>query len=293
MIKKLIRKIISLIEKNSDWKVILLPSKQEVRLSAVKSDIGFWYAGNILDSSDIAYGIFRNGEVEKEETKLVLGILKKLSKPKFTFYDIGANSGYFGVMAAFVGKGNINTYSFEPLPNYAELIKISSILNKLSDNIKIFNFALGSENKTGTIQIAGSGSSLVPAFLGDNKLPVKEISIKKLDDVIVKEALPAPDFIKVDVEGYELDVIKGALNTITKAKPVLFIEIAFSLNNIDRDFKNPHAAEVFDLLTGLGYNAFIVKDGVHKVTPDSMQDGVYMYLFLDSENSNHLALINN
>lgn len=290
MVKKILKKIVILVETVTKLKITLLPQDANLRPTAVKSDIGFWYAGKITDETDISYGIFRNGLVEAQETNLVLNILKQLntSLSRCNFYDIGANSGYYGIMAAYVGGTKTNTYSFEPLTEYSTLIEESITLNHLEDKIKVFKYALGSAESTGVIQIAGSGSSLTPGFLGEKEVfPTREILIKTLDSVVSEENLPAPDFIKIDVEGFESEVLLGALETIRTKKPILFIEITSRLTTPGRDFTNPRKNEVFDLLQGLGYNGFIVRDSLQTVTSVCDENGVYMYLFLNKRNPLH------
>ena len=126
--------------------------------------------------------------------------------------------------------------------------------------VKIFDTALGSEKKTGVINISGSGSSLVSEFLGNtDNLPKRNIPINLLDEVIVEKSLPQPDFIKIDVEGFEYDVLLGAKNTLSNSKPILFIEIANSLKRHDKTFINDKSKIIFDLLRNLGYNAFCSK----------------------------------
>jgi hypothetical protein len=91
--------ITSILEKISGKKIAYF-FKQPKMLgqTAVKSSLGFWYAGDVLESHDIAYGILNNGYVEKDETDAAKKILEYLlrQKPSLAFYDIGANTGYFG-----------------------------------------------------------------------------------------------------------------------------------------------------------------------------------------------------
>jgi len=293
MVKNILKKIIASIEKITNWKIIIIPKETELRPSAVKSDIGFWYAGKVVDEKDISYGILRNGVVEVFETNLVLKILKQMntSLSQCNFYDIGANSGYYGILAAYAGNGKTNTYSFEPLSEYSSLIEESVNLNRLEDKVNVFKHALGATPSTDTMQLSGSGSSLKPGFLGkQDNLPTREITIEPLDTVVDKSNLPPPHFIKIDVEGFEYEVLKGGLDVITKTQPILFIEIAGLLKTGYGDFKNEHASDIFDLLHGLGYNAFVINDSVKSVTDIVPENGVFMYLFLNKNNHQHKAI---
>ena len=290
MIKKVIRKILAILSKMTGWQIILLPKNTSPRPTATKSDFGFWYAGNVFDASDIAYGIFRNGIVETEETKLVTKILTKLTSSlnSVHFYDIGANSGYYGILASYLGKGKTKAFSFEPLKEHTSLIQETVFLNKLQDSVQIFETALGATESISKIQLAGSGSSLVTGFLGNkSNNPTREISVAVLDNIIEKDNLPAPHFIKIDVEGFELEVLNGSKKTIINTLPILFIEIASSLKTTHGMFISNTATGVFDLLTSLGYNAYIVKETTEPVTSVSQTEGAYMYLFLNKQNPLH------
>ena len=68
MVRNILKKAIRGLERITHWKIILIPNKTSVRPTAVKSDIGFWYCGNVIDEKDISYGILRNGSVESFET---------------------------------------------------------------------------------------------------------------------------------------------------------------------------------------------------------------------------------
>jgi len=282
--KKFLYYIIRLLEKIINKKILFINKNSkslDLQNSAVKSKFGFWYVGNVFDSSDIAYGIANNGLVEKDETELVQKILNKLILEKnITFYDIGANTGYYGILAAFLDKQKIKTYSFEPLIEYVNCINESALLNHL-DNIKVFNFALGNENKSKQIQLAGSGSSLDTNFLDNPNLQTREIQVRKLDDLILENNLSLPDFIKIDVEGYEYEVLQGCLETIKKSQPILFIEIAYSLKSLRRKFVNIKFEDTFNLLTSLGYKPYYLNNAnLIQFSTKNKPDGVNMYLFL-------------
>jgi len=293
MLKQKLKNLLKAVVSSLGQELVFIPSNINKRITATKSDLGFWYTGDVFSTSDIAYGIFRNGLVEKSETDLVINILNKISQTEsqINFYDIGANSGYYGILAAYLGKGKTKTVSFEPLVEYASLIEESVNLNRLENQVTVLKTALGAKESKATIELAGSGSSLVPGFLGKNtNNPTREISVARLDDLVEKNNLPLPHFVKIDVEGFELAVLEGCAQTLTKSLPVLFIEIASSLSRAGGDYVNNSANEVFDLLSGLGYNAYIVKGKIEPTSAVSLDTGVYMYLFLNKNNPLHETL---
>lgn len=112
---KLFNFFIKFLEKIINKKIVYY-SKNENNLlgrTAVKSSFGFWYVGDVLDTADISYGILNKGLVEKNETNLVVKILNKLTEERnICFYDIGANTGYYGIMAGYLGSGKIRKVLF-------------------------------------------------------------------------------------------------------------------------------------------------------------------------------------
>jgi len=230
-------------------------------------DVGFWYVGNVYDSADIAYGIAQNGVVEKEDTDLVVEILAKLEKP--VVYDIGANTGYYGILAAT--KFNATVHSFEPIPEHISCIKESARINGAQDRVTTHTVALGSKKDSLELSLAGSGSTLTKDFLRESSTPTLKVSVETLDSL----NLPAPHFIKIDVEGYEWEVLRGAIETIRKDRPICFIEIAKKFP--ERKFEHPHFTDIIKFFDEQGYK-------IERNTPqglvdlEDVPDGISMYL---------------
>jgi FkbM family methyltransferase len=283
MLRKIFIKIINYLGKLSSKKFVYFPQdRAKNNLSAVKSDLGFWYAGNVLDTSDMAYGVLYNGEVEADGTKLVGEVLKQLltKKQSLVFYDIGANTGYFGVMAAFLGKGKITTYSFEPVIEFNEIERETLKLNSLQSICKIFNIALSNKEGTAEIFLAGTGTSINKKFQG-RQFPSRRVPMQKLDNLVTQENLFPADFLKIDVEGHELAVLQGAEQSIKKALPVIWFESALTLKV--NNFKNADFFATQDFLKGLGYRVFFCGPELTVVPLSSIADGVAMYLALHPE----------
>lgn len=162
------------------------PPEGKENFTAVKSPLGFWYAGNVRNGTDIAYGILNSGMVEPEETKLVIRLLKQLLERQaiVNFYDIGANTGYYGILSAFLAKGKIRTFAFEPLEENYKYLKESVYLNRLEEYFKIFTLALGDKNSEEIIYGSGTGASLNKEFLDMPKPAETIVAVKKLDDLV-------------------------------------------------------------------------------------------------------------
>src|ERR1035437_5241883 len=144
MIRKIIIKVIGIIEKVTGKRIVLIDSiLMNKNNTAALSKYGFWIAGNVYNMSDISYGIATKGIIEGEETALVIKIFDHESeRKKISVYDIGANSGYYSMLSASMYREKACVYSFEPLIEYIDCIKKSVYLNRLN-NVKIFEVGAG------------------------------------------------------------------------------------------------------------------------------------------------------
>lgn len=300
MFQKLFVKFINLLSSLTGKSIIYYNKNEHNALgqSATKSSLGFWYVGNVYDQSDLAYGIANSGVVEEEETKLVTKMLDELLKikPQLEFYDIGANTGYYGMLAAHLGRGKIVVSSFEPLPEHVACLNESIRLNRFEVFVRVFQLALSDRVGKQKFYVAGTGSSLEASFLNDTKLPQVEVELNMLDQVISEMQLGQPDFIKIDVEGHELKVLNGAKEVIGKSVPIIFVEIAQTLKNLDRNFNNEDYGKTIDFLKKFGYQIFILIDsGIRPLIQDEEIDGVNMYLCLNPSRHGQIIekIINN
>ena len=134
-------------------------------------------------------------------------------KDSYCVFDVGANCGKFtsNVIASLGQKAKI--FCFEPQNSCYD-----SLISKFShqDNVSIFKLALSNENKSGNIYFANEGeaiASLTPNILIHNAgtaVLQEEISIKTLDLFCTQKGIRVIDFLKIDVEGHEIDVLLGS-----------------------------------------------------------------------------------
>lgn len=148
-----------------------------------------------------------------------------------TIIDVGANTGQFAQKMRKLFPG-VMIYSFEPVPEaYETLIDTFKADNKF----KAFNLALGDKELETVFylnEFSPSSSFLEMNYLHTSNFPftkrTKEInvSIKRLDDVFANCLIEYPLLIKLDVQGYESEVIKGGIATISKTD-LLISEVSF------------------------------------------------------------------
>lgn len=142
--------------------------------------------------------------------------------------DVGANMGEFSLKTAQkIGVAG-RVFSFEPDPvNFKRLENNIQLNPNLASRINAYNFGLG--NIAGRMQLAVVNRS----NLGMNRIThvnvdvasSAEIEIKTLNEFAPLEKIESIHWIKIDVEGFELKVLKGATEIIKKFRPSLFIEL--------------------------------------------------------------------
>ena len=207
-----------------------------------------------LDPNEAMYlGVALLGSYNQFETK----VLKTILKPGDIVIDVGAYVGWYSLLSGkLVGqKGKV--YAFEPSPTYLKRFIDNIKLNNLR-NIKTFNLAVSNKNSNVSFYQAGSGSSIIKqaAELHIGK-KIKQIQVKSitLNTFVAKEKISRINLIKIDVEGWELQVLKGASNILKKKNaPTLMVEV------IDGQWKKwiPSTADaLFIYLKSFGYVPYI------------------------------------
>ena len=151
------------------------------------------------------------------------------------FYDVGANIGLYSCYACSKG---IKSFCFEPSVFNLDLLAKNLSINKLSNKAVIIPISLFSKNSTSNFNLSNTeqGSALNSfnekyGYDGNDlkiKMSYKTIGIT-LDDCIKIFELPQPDHIKIDVDGIEHLILKGAVNTLSSVKSIL-IEISDDFN---------------------------------------------------------------
>jgi FkbM family methyltransferase len=138
--------------------------------------------------------------------------------------DAGANIGTFTVLAASIAKYG-KVYAFEPASRTQEALKANT---KDAGNVSVIPCGLGEER--GTAEMLVHTVSPGMSMLSDAGLTVKKdmsgvvsekIEVVTIDDFVAKNGLLKVDFIKMDTEGYEKQIIRGARETIRRYKPVI------------------------------------------------------------------------
>jgi FkbM family methyltransferase len=147
-------------------------------------------------------------------------------KPGDVFYDIGANVGFFSIIAAkLVGDGG-KVYAFEPGEGNANSIRHNARLNNFN-HIEVIEKAVSHTSGEGQLLLAkySGGHALATADAPPDLAGEVTVDLVSIDDLIAQNKIAPPNFVKIDVEGAELDVLKGMTETIKTARPAIIYEV--------------------------------------------------------------------
>lgn len=204
----------------------------------------------------------------KPEERFLLGLELKDK----TIYDIGGYQGIFTIFFARAAGKIGKVITFEPNPNNYRRIIENVKLNNF-DNVKVLQVGLGEKKEKTTLAFIGSELATGSAQEGIKAQILKtrgartiSIEIDSLDNQIRINDLPSPDFIKIDVEGLEMEVLIGMTGLIKNHNPKLFIEI----HGIDIQRKIENVQRVVEFLAANAYSIRHV-ESEEIVTPSNAQ----------------------
>jgi FkbM family methyltransferase len=245
-----------------------------------------------LDSEDIRsapFTILSEGYYELFESRILLNIAKDAK----LFFDIGANVGFYSIAASVINQ-NLEIMCFEPNSNcFRQLQRNMEInANNISmQQITVYNIALGESEESGM-------KFFVPRFTGTGGGSFKNLHAEEgtateiiVDTSTLDAFASSPfsiDLIKVDVEGSELSVIKGGLETIQRDRPTIFIELL-------RKWMAPfghHPQDVLDLLFIEGYECYgIGKNSLRKIELIDEDTEETNYIFCHPNRKSHMKSV--
>lgn len=222
--------------------------RRTVQINDFDSDLSI----NVSLNEHMGSQIFWYGSYSRD----ILLSLDQHLKPGMTFLDVGANIGEITLFAGKrVGQSG-RVLSFEPSDESADQLEANIALNKQTQT-KVLR--KGASDKAGTAPIFTNVTSfkdgsknhgLTTLYASvDRNEKVGDIQLVTIDEVVSQEGLDRVDGIKIDIEGAELPALKGAVNTLTKFRPWLIVEVQ------DETARTAgyRQEDVLDFLAKLGY----------------------------------------
>jgi len=210
------------------------------------------------------------------ENRQLEQLFTRILKPGDVFFDIGANIGMVTLQACSTPHtaGQIDAHCFEPDPNAFAWLKTNCDLN--SFRITLNQCAIGMAQGKADLTISTvSGWSTMASEPPDGfsfltKAAKTMVDVLAIDDYCCDKQV-TPALVKIDVEGFETEVVRGAAKTLTTAKPILIIEV----NPMRLKSANSSDGELFELLASYGYQVFHIDPKKISTTADrQIHDGM-------------------
>lgn len=202
----------------------------------------------------------------------VLKFIKHLyGDTKIHILDVGANEGQYANLINKYFQENVFYYGFEPSQSsYRKLLG-----KNFPKNYIFVNLALSDKKATSFLYFKKPGSVQSSLYANTEEVEKEEIKLLTLDEFCLEQSIPKIEFLKIDVEGHELYVIKGTDKYI-KEKKVDFIQFEFGANHVlARTFFN----DFFNILNE--YKIYrVLQNGLREVKPTPMSEIFYTTNFL-------------
>jgi FkbM family methyltransferase len=151
-----------------------------------------------------------------------LGLLHELGFSPAAICDVGASDGRWSRRCLEVFQ-RARYFCVEPLDEHqVQLARLSAE----HPNVSYWQGCLGPQAGTVILNVDGDGSSILPGHFGNLYGIQREVPVETLDNLVLKGTCPQPELIKLDVQGYELEILKGAPSALTETQAII-AEISF------------------------------------------------------------------
>lgn len=209
----------------------------------------------VVDAGEYAHRhILFFGTLEEDTTD----VLVRLARPGWTFIDIGANAGYFSLLAVGLGGPTSRVVAFEPNPALVAMLAESVSINAF-DQVTVEAAACSESSGQATLALSpeprNSGlSSLEPSVAAAWSSARLRVPTVRLDEYCQERGL-CPDVVKIDVEGHERSAVRGMTGLLERHLPAAII------CELSGDPRRAGSAEVVGDMAEFGYEAFRIRVG--------------------------------
>ena len=186
-----------------------------------------WHYGTRLRlflGNDMSRQIYVAGCVDPNE----FAFFDQVLQPGMTFLDAGANDGIYTVFAAKRVGDQGTVWAFEPSQRELSRLRHNLDLNRLT--ARIFPLALADCSGQAELSVGAyehAGHNTLGAFTYQTEMEKKDlVELRRLDEVLNENPLTRLDMMKIDIEGAELRLLRGAVETLRAYRPVLLFEVS-------------------------------------------------------------------
>jgi FkbM family methyltransferase len=228
-----------------------------------------------IDTKDyIGWSIFFLGDYEKDTNE----IIAEYVKPGMTVIEAGANHGSETViLGKIVGKTG-KVYAFEPVPRLFNHLKLNIDINNLGQNTIPIQLAIGEKDDQVVFHLpaADAANQGMPSKYTFSGATI-EINVvqKSLDNWLVENEVTEVGFIKMDIQGAEIDLIRGAQNCFQKMRPILYLEADETQSGNSKH----NLSDLFKLLIASNYSVNLVEpQKMYPINLSNLKSGNWLAL---------------
>ncbi len=226
------------------------------RLMGVSAPVFFYCDRN---SSSIEADILKSSKVESGALKhrwRVLELGRDLISPGSRVIDVGANIGVYALPWAAINP-DVTVHCFEPNPAVRDRLARNVALNRMTGRIRLHTEALSDHVGTATLYGNDDMSSLNKGvYTGAGQAVPTVVHLARLDDIFGMEGAPL-SLMKIDVQGHELEVLRGAHAVISRYRPALILEHEDDLY-LSASEASQRKTDLSKLLSRLGYETLYI-----------------------------------
>jgi FkbM family methyltransferase len=232
----------------------------------------------------VQYHLFLYGYYEKEESVFWLNFAKGNNK---VIFDIGANVGYFTLLATKNAVNNSRIYAFEPITRTVQRLKDNLSLNKCGSSVTVEKLAVGKSSSTLTLHIGNQynwGMSSVNRH-EESSTDTEIITCVAIDEYVRLHKIQKIDLMKIDVEGAEFDAVSGMQETLTNLRPIVLIELL----DAHLEKQGHHSSEIYPIFFDLDYEAWEILPGkrLKKIHSPRSYDGLVCFFPAEKEKGDY------
>ncbi len=231
-------------------------------------------------TSYLTQQLFWHGISSFEYSTIFRSLIKKVD----CFIDVGANIGYYTILACTENR-NIKVYSFEPAKGAGKYLQKNVLLNDFDRQVSIEEIALTDNRETLTFhEVENDKYRFTRDILsGESNAATKNLNREfktynvpgiTLDEYCEGKSVTCVDLIKIDTEGSEFRILKGGYEIISSHLPIIICEILFDFNE----------EKIESIMTQLGYESYIFKndnlikvDSIVRAIDDGVRDCFFVH----------------
>jgi FkbM family methyltransferase len=172
-------------------------------------------------------------------------LLQRLLRPGDCVFDVGANTGFFTLLASELVGPTGQVVAFEPLPRNLAYLQRHLRMNR-ANNVRLCAAAVADEAGNAMFTVAGN-----PSMGGLSAAGTLAVPVVTLDDFIRDDGVKPPRVVKIDVEGAEAAVLRGATKLLARHRPTVLLA----------GHGTAQQEQCAALLAGLGYEVIVERDG--------------------------------